>query len=105
MRTLITMMIGAIVFPVFLFLAVHSFGVSKSNAQQLEHKQEYKDLYNNPEVALELIGVSADGKVKWYRLYDHTWRTVCYTVVGELHGKTVSNQCYMKHAPLGWEQK
>lgn len=88
-----------------LILASLWLNAPQAIAQKLDSTQEFKDLQNNPDVALELIGISADGKIKWYRLYDHTWRTVCYTVVGELHGKTVSNQCYMKHAPLGWEEK
>jgi hypothetical protein len=43
-------------------------------------------------VHLELIAVSDDGDVKYYRLAD-IGNAICYITVGELHGKTVAMEC------------
>lgn len=46
----------------------------------------------------KLIWESADGKVSLYRIVDHVEgvTVICYPMVGQLHGKTVSNFCIYK---------
>ena len=54
-------------------------------------------LWSGPEVKLELIATSDDGDVKYYRLVDMSGPygipSVCYSIIGELHGKTVAMEC------------
>lgn len=84
----------SVIFPLLIFLAACFVGVSTSDAQKLDSTKEYKDLQENQDVAMELVGITADGKVKVYRLYDHTWGVLCFITVGQLHGKTVTSQCF-----------
>jgi adenosylcobinamide amidohydrolase len=71
---------------VFLALPV-SFVVNKVRAE--------KDL--RPEHVLQeavLIGSMDKGKVNTYRVVDTELQVACYVTVGELHGKTVAQDCF-----------
>ena len=48
----------------------------------------------------KLVWESEDGKVKMYRIVDRVegLLVICYPLVGQLHGKTVSNFCIYKKA-------
>jgi hypothetical protein len=51
----------------------------------------------------KLIWESEDGKVKMYRIVDDVEdiTVICYPLVGQLHGKTVSNFCIYKPRKIG----
>jgi hypothetical protein len=50
----------------------------------------------------KLVWESSDGKVVMYRIVDHVegLTIICYPLVGQLHGKTVSNFCIYKPATI-----
>jgi hypothetical protein len=51
----------------------------------------------------KLIWEAEDGKVKMYRIVDHVegLTIICYPLVGQLYGKTVSNYCIYKPTRTG----
>jgi len=48
----------------------------------------------------KLVWESEDGKIQMYRIVDRVEGliVICYPLVGQLHGKTVSNFCIYKKA-------
>jgi hypothetical protein len=62
----------------------------------------------NPTVypQIELLGELAEGDVLIYRIVDKVegLTVICYPMVGELHGKTVSNFCIYKPS-IKWRGK
>jgi hypothetical protein len=58
-------------------------------------RADAKDL--RPEHVLQeavLIGSMQKGKVNTYRVVDTELQVACYITIGELHGKTVAQDCF-----------
>jgi hypothetical protein len=71
--------------------AVHLGLLLRADAQA-NHKPELLPEHVIQEAVL--VGSMQKGKVNTYRVVDTELHIVCYVTVGELHGKTVAQDCF-----------
>jgi L-cystine uptake protein TcyP (sodium:dicarboxylate symporter family) len=69
---------------IFSFIGGVAYGQITKEDLQPEHVQQ----------EAVLISSIQKGKVKTYRVVDTELQMVCYVTVGELHGKTVAQDCF-----------